>query len=154
MDTDIYMYETYDIKFEHEINKVEQGCSWVGWSVLLHLSVSPQLRLCRSRVISSSNCQRQFSEGKLLSTRLTRRCESWIPWRMLREASSPSYSRPHFSNQSAKASSFHTLKETGSTTVGWQIPLPGKTPQVTATGSTASALVSSTLPSWLTMCPC
>ena len=54
---------------------------------------------------------------------------------------SPSgYKEAHPLDQISNASSFHTLKLVGSTTVGWMISFAGKTPQVTAFTSVRATL--------------
>ncbi|KAJ6958859.1 hypothetical protein NC653_037200 [Populus alba x Populus x berolinensis] len=54
---------------------------------------------------------------------------------------SPSgYKEAHPLDQISNASSFHTLKLVGSTTVGWIISFAGKTPQVTAFTSVRATL--------------
>lgn len=57
-----------------------------------------------------------------------------------RDASPSGYKQDHPLDQISNASSFHTIKLTGSTIVGWMISLAGNTPHVTAFTSVWPAL--------------
>lgn len=72
--------------------------------------------------------------SKYLSTetKLNRQLHQPTSSSNFRDRSPSGYKEAHPLNQISNASSFHTWKLAGSTTVGWMISLAGKTPHVTA----------------------